>query len=457
MEDVIFVDQQTSNHNKGINNTESYKDNTSQGQSVLSTGFEKTHTDSTSNKKPTRFDKNNKFRNSDKGPYIVFVEHKILNLGRLHPMKLGEKLSQLSEYEKHITEISGVGRNRIKVLLDSGNAANKLIGDSFFEKNDLVAYIPNYLTEKKGIVRFVDTSFSEESLLTSIKSETEIKKVQRLHRIVTEGDEVKRIPRQMIIVTFRGVTIPQFIYINKVRCPVDVYVQPVMQCHNCLRFGHTLSQCKGKKRCKICGSDKGDECSECGTYCIFCKNDSYQSTYKECPEFIKQKRTKEAMALHNLSFKEAEGIIDNPAYTSIVKRNRFAPLLNCNIDFPSLSQPAKPRNNNLPEPGTSGQPQPTNPPKKRKTHDTTPPFSPIQREYNTPFCGGSVFNSSSYKMNNDNSQNVNLDSLKNKLCSSVFNFLIEVIGKLIPSSSTFSIDDLNLESSLNNIVNNIFK
>lgn len=328
VEDVIFVEKSYPNVNQNLNNSEilnsnlmNNERNNQQGHTSLSIRTQKTTELNTgiSDKKQTRvIDTNNRFKNTDKGPFLIFVEHKSLNLGRLHPMKLGEKLSQLSEYEKHITEISGVGRNRIKVQVDSGNAANKLVADSFFEKNDFIAYIPNYLTEKKGIVRFVDTYLSENTLLNIIKSDIAVKKVQRMHRVVTEDGQVKRIPRQMIIVTFSSVTIPQFIYINKVRCTVDAYVQPVMQCHRCLRFGHSFSQCKGKKRCKKCGSDKEEDCAEweCYQYCIFCNNNSHQSTYKECPEYLKQKRTKEAMALHNISFNEAKGIIDNPAYTS---------------------------------------------------------------------------------------------------------------------------------------------
>lgn len=74
----------------------------------------------------------NTFKDSDAGPFYVFVEHRNLNIGRLHPMKLGEKLLQLNGYEKFIKEISRVGRNRIKIEVTSGNIANQLIRDPFF-------------------------------------------------------------------------------------------------------------------------------------------------------------------------------------------------------------------------------------------------------------------------------------------------------------------------------------
>lgn len=186
-------------------------------------------------------DISNRFRNCDTGPYHIFVEHLELNIGRLHPMKLGEKLVNLGEYEKFISEISTVGRNRIKIELTSGSIANKLVEDAFFKKNNLIAYIPSHLTEKRGIVRYVDTSLGEDTLMKIINSPVPNKKVQRMTRLIQKEDTSVRVPRQMIIVTFVGKVIPQYIVINKVRCPVDVYVNPVMQCFRSLRYGHSAS------------------------------------------------------------------------------------------------------------------------------------------------------------------------------------------------------------------------
>lgn len=51
-------------------------------------------------------------------------------------------------------------------------------------------------------------------------------------RAIRSDDGVNYVPRQVIIVTFEGEEVPQHIVINKVRCPVDAYVQPVVQCFN---------------------------------------------------------------------------------------------------------------------------------------------------------------------------------------------------------------------------------
>ncbi|KAL1488428.1 hypothetical protein ABEB36_014901 [Hypothenemus hampei] len=39
---------------------------------------------------------------------------------------------------------------------------------------------------------------------------------------------------------------------------VSLYIPPVIQCYNCLRYGHTAKTCKGKDKCFTCGKDKHD-------------------------------------------------------------------------------------------------------------------------------------------------------------------------------------------------------
>lgn len=471
VEDVYFVEDDSFAIHREINNV---SNNNLKSQVALSNSLSLTNKNmpdkndmseksNPSEKQRSRFlDLSNRFKNTDSGPYLIFVEHITLNIGRLHPMKLGEKLINLSEYDKHILEISNVGRNRIKIEVKSADIANKLVVEPFFKDNDLVAYIPSYLTEKKGIVRFVDTSYSEETLFNIIKSDIPIKKVQRMHKIVNNDGTQERVARQMIIVTFSGIHIPQFIYINKVRCEVNVYIQPVMQCYQCLRYGHSARQCKGKKRCRKCGSYNENECLDCSNFCVFCNEDSHNSTYKDCPEYRKQKRTKEAMARLNVSFKEAQKLIDNPAYTSIVQRNRYAPLIDSNVEFPPLKSSgarniSQNTSNVIKRTGlVPSQHNPIiNPNKKRKKSlDSTPHFPPISREYKTSFCAGPVINCG----NKDTS--VDVDSLKNKLALELKELVKYIVNDLqisTPSTSSSQVvDSFNLEDILDNMVNKLF-
>jgi hypothetical protein len=99
---------------------------------------------------------NLKYRTTDIGPYVVYVEHNTLNVGRVHPMKLGGLLRDLQWVKNEITEICRVGRNRLKIVLKTALAANSLVREKLFSDNELTAYIPQHLTEKKAIVRGVE-------------------------------------------------------------------------------------------------------------------------------------------------------------------------------------------------------------------------------------------------------------------------------------------------------------
>lgn len=64
---------------------------------------------------------------------------------------------------------------------------------------------------------------------------------------------------------------------------------------------------------KKCTAEATVNCYDCMTWCVFCKNNNHQSVDKKCTEFSKQKKIKEAMTYLNVSFKEAELVVDNPA------------------------------------------------------------------------------------------------------------------------------------------------
>lgn len=358
----------------------------------------------------------NRFSSHSTGPYFMFVEHKYLNIGRIHPMRLGEKLLQIGEDEKHIIEINNIGRNRIKIQVDSAAAANKLVSNSVFEKNDLVAYIPTHLTEKKGVIRGIDTSYSENELLNLIQSSVPVKAIKRMFRRNNQNNE--RVPRQMVVITFKGLEIPQFIYINKIRFPVDVYYSPVLMCYNCLRYGHTSTLCRGNKKCSNCSEEISNnlECNNCKKFCFYCQSENHSTTDRSCPAYLKQKRTKQAMAHLNISFSEAEKVVDSPSYaslTSLNTQNRFAPLMNSDSDFP----PLVPKNHhNSPRRtqqyssnyGMNDNNQ-SNSPKKRKAN--SPPPTPIHqsREFPFSFCNKPVINHNTFPLASS------YEELKNKI------------------------------------------
>lgn len=245
-----------------------------------------------------------KYKNTDKGPFCIYVEHTDLNVGQLHPMRVGSILSELPKpLQSDIIEVMSVGRSRIKVFFKSAAAANFLVGHQIFVKHSLRSYVPQHLIEKKALVRNVDTSLTEAELKQKIISDISVTNVKRLMRMTLDENGMRiTVPRQMVIVTFDGLIIPDHIYIDYVRCPVETYVSPVMQCFNCLRYGHSSKLCRGKKRCRVCGGEHDGDCVNTA-YCVYCKNHNHNSTSKICPKYTEQKNIKNIMASKNLSFK----------------------------------------------------------------------------------------------------------------------------------------------------------
>lgn len=286
-----------------------------------------------------RYDFNNLYSKTDQGPYFVYIEHINKNLGRLFPIKIGHYLQEVEVFRSDIIDIKALGIKKVKVIFKTSNVANMLIQHPIIKKNELVAYIPYYYTKKKGIIRMVDTFFSEDCLKKSIISEKTVLEVKRMKRKVfnSEKKEYEYVDRQMIIVTFLGNQIPKDVVINLVRFEVEPYIHPVVQCFNCLRYGHTASQCKGKSRCKKCTEEHNEEnsCVASSPYCAYCKCDSHSSISKDCPMYKRQYNIKKVMAFQNASFKEAETIIDNPSYSKVVTNNRFS-LLRTIDNFPDL-------------------------------------------------------------------------------------------------------------------------
>lgn len=281
----------------------------------------------------------NKYRITDPGPYFVYVEHSEKKVGRLFPIRVGHYLYQNEDLRNNVRDINSVGINRVKVVVNTYSVANKLVDHPTLLKYGLRSYIPTYFTQKKGVVKLVDTTFDVDYLRNNIHCEQEIVDIKRLQRKVVNKETGKEetVDRQMIQITFLGSTIPSKIRINFCIFPVEPWIHPVVKCFSCLRFGHVASQCKGKSRCSRCGAEghNFENCLAESFYCIHCKSDSHHANSRKCPAFVRQQNIKKIMAVENVSFKEAEYIADNPSYAKIATYNRFS-ILNNEENFPSL-------------------------------------------------------------------------------------------------------------------------
>lgn len=290
--------------------------------------------------KPRVYDLENRYQASDNGPFFVMVEHKDKNVGRLFPIRIGHYLLEDKKVQNNIIDIKSIGFNRVKIICKTFETANNLIEHENFTKNNLIAYIPKYYTHKKGIIRMVDTMFTEEYILKAVESNIHITEVKRMKRKIINDGTATYVDRQMVILTFLGNRIPDNVKINLVNFPVDPYFYPVVQCYKCLRYGHTSMLCRGKARCKVCAAENcsDDPCINNGILCVHCKSVDHSSVSKNCPIFKKQTNIKKVMATENVTFREAEFVVDNPSYAKITTHNRFSLLSDTN-NYPALPEP----------------------------------------------------------------------------------------------------------------------
>lgn len=251
---------------------------------------------------------------NDTGPLIVYVENKKGNIGRAHLITVGKIINQcLPNMERDIKQITSIGVNRVKVELATIISANKLINSEYLKKNNYEAYIPLFLKRRQGVIKFVDYNISEDELKQVIKpllgENFKVLNVRRINRkIVDPEGQVKYAPTSTIIVTFNGQMLPKKVVIHSILMEVVPYIQKVVQCMKCLRYGHLHHQCKGNERCAKCGEPhKLEDCKSVSEFCVLCKTEGHKANnYTKCPEYKLQKSIKETMGIENMTYREAK-------------------------------------------------------------------------------------------------------------------------------------------------------
>lgn len=398
----------------------------------------------------------NKYRSSDLGPFMVYVEHNNKNtadegkrnIGRLFPIKVGHFLQACDNFRNNIIDIKSIGYNRVKVVLKTFSSANELVNHKLITENNLIAFIPTFFTQKKGLIRMVDTFFSEDYLKQSIVSDIKVTDVKRMKKKTVDKDGNPLIvDRQAIIVSFLGSTIPNRVIINSVIFPVEQYVYPVVQCYGCLHYGHTAKLCKAKQRCKKCGIivTENHEC-EVQTFCIHCKSTAHLSISRKCPVYSQQLKIKKIMSTENVSFKEAEQLANSPSYAKITTSNRFSILSDYNNSFPNLP------NVSADQSSTNFVPKPRTPPHSL----SQPPFKKIRSSYNRsvpttssqPNTRVEAPTSNKTKPIIPNPYREDFQSYKNELAEKLSSFFIDTIKKFAPLAIIGSSQEESLKNEI---------
>lgn len=254
---------------------------------------------------------NNTYEITDNGPFYLYIESESYGK-KIHPMFVGKIIrnNHLDLY-KNIISIKKIDWFSIKIEVNNYVSANKIKMLSIWRENNLVSYIPNFLIYKQGLLRDVDYCLSDEEIKEYIVAEQAVTNARRIFKKDPQ-DLSKRVPTPLVIITFRGQSLPREVKILEVLCKVNKFEQKVQQCQFCLRFGHFQNKCRASNpQCRRCGGEHREgECQEVNVSCYNCKGNHF-GTDPICPEFINQQKIKNIMNDSNISFKEAFLMMQN--------------------------------------------------------------------------------------------------------------------------------------------------
>lgn len=275
----------------------------------------------------------NRYLESSRGPFTVFVQSINDKVGLWHPTKLGKLF--LMEKIQGIIHLKRVSRNKIQVDFMTYLAANNFVSAPFLERYQFKAFIPSSKIQRVGIIRNIDDSITEEDLRVYLKAEIPILRIQRImKKIVNENRESVLTPTRAVKIWFLGQTLPAraFLFYNAI--PVEPFVFSVLQCRKCLRFGHIEDQCKGKTTCAKCAQDHlTGTCSQSNRRCANCMSPDHLGTDRKCPKYLRQRRIKEIMASHNCAFHDVFTICPELHEDKRIRRGQVPQ----SQDFPPLT------------------------------------------------------------------------------------------------------------------------
>lgn len=289
---------------------------------------------------------NVKDKDKDKEKDNEHGKNKIQRLvsGTYSTLAFGKRILKHIVEFKNAFDLKTIGKNKFSVCFSDGTSANKF-ADAFnknlsqaFPGEIWIAFVPNFKVIRQYIIRGVDDDDSPEELLANIRPPPdwemtwshpfEITRPKRSIRTRNKDDTftTKFIDTDSYVLRFRStLALPSIIYMGK-RFALIPYVQKVIRCRKCQRYGHLTKICRtpdSKAMCSRCGeltsTHKDGKCQVDSPSCINCKRNNLEDTEHEasaniCPVFLKHRHIKKTMAYYNISHAEAEALIDeNPS------------------------------------------------------------------------------------------------------------------------------------------------
>lgn len=205
-------------------------------------------------------------------------------------------------------EATREGRGTRYLLRTSSKAVfNKLQQITELTDKTQVEIIPHpTLNTVQGTVYDPDTKDMEEKDLLSNLSSQGVQAVRRIKKRV--NDVLQNTP--LLVLSFHGTVLPQFVYFGLLRIPVKVYYPYPMICFNCGAYGHSKKSCQNCGICLLCSqAHEVAENEKCNNtpHCLHCKQ-GHAVTSRDCPTYKSEQKIIRIKVDQGISFTEARRI-----------------------------------------------------------------------------------------------------------------------------------------------------
>ena len=135
-----------------------------------------------------------------------------------------------------------LNKNKLRIIITDRRIVNACMKLTYWDDNNLIAFIPNHLRVKQGVIRGVPLYIKEDELFdpsvaefSTIYGKIKITHVRRFTKKIynKKKQELETIPITTVQITVRGQTLPPEVEINKVVKMVEMYYPQIRQCYRC--------------------------------------------------------------------------------------------------------------------------------------------------------------------------------------------------------------------------------
>lgn len=244
------------------------------------------------------------------------------NSGRVEPKALPNPFIVGTSIELAIgskVEASREGRGTRYILRTSSKTVfNKLLKITELTDGTQVEIISHpTLNTVQGTVYDQDSKDMDETEIQGYLCAQGVHTVRRLKKRV--NGNLQNTP--LLVLSFHGTELPNFVYFGLLRIPVNVYYPYPLICFNCGTYGHSKKLCQNRRVCLQCSRThtltEGEKCQN-PPHCPHC-NDGHSVISRDCPKYKSEEKIIRIKIDQQTTFTEARRI-----YAEETKKSSFA-------------------------------------------------------------------------------------------------------------------------------------